>query len=385
MIVVQSIALRWCCLLTCLWLLFAAGIGRDLQAQEPEAPSTSTKLPAIRISSDGKDFVIDGTDRRFVIWGVNYDHDRDGKLIEDYWASDWATVESDMAEIKALGANTVRVHLQLAKFVNAPQLANEENLHRLAELVKLAERLGLYLDITGLGCYHKQDVPDWYDSLDEAERWAVQAFFWESVAKVCNESPAIFCYDLMNEPILPGDKDKATEWLAGDFAGKHFVQRITLDLNGRTREVVAKQWIETMVSAIRKEDSRALITVGVIPWAMVWPSAKPIFYSPEANEKLDFVSVHIYPESGQQDKARHAIQVHDIGKPIVIEETFPLKCSAEELSQFMEQSKDQSDGWISFYWGETIEELSTPPGTIAKSITSKWLEAFTKARPVEAN
>ena len=25
----------------------------------------------------------------------------------------------------------------------------------------------IYLDLTGLGCYHKQDVPAWYDELDE--------------------------------------------------------------------------------------------------------------------------------------------------------------------------------------------------------------------------
>ena len=48
--------------------------------------------------------------------------------------------------------------------------------------MKLAEATGLYLDITGLGCYHKKDVPEWYDKLDESDRWAAQAKFWEAVA-----------------------------------------------------------------------------------------------------------------------------------------------------------------------------------------------------------
>ena len=40
--------------------------------------------------------------------------------------------------------------------------------------------------------------------MDEAQRWRVQALFWEAVAKTCAKSNAVFCYDLMNEPILPG-------------------------------------------------------------------------------------------------------------------------------------------------------------------------------------
>ena len=51
-------------------------------------------------------------------------------------------------------------------------------------LVRLAEETGLYLDVTGLGCYHRGDVPAWYDALDEAARWDVQARFWSAVAKL---------------------------------------------------------------------------------------------------------------------------------------------------------------------------------------------------------
>jgi hypothetical protein len=67
----------------------------------------------------------------------------------------------------------------------------------------LAEQTGLYLDLTGLGCYHKQDVPQWYDKLTEQDRWAAQAVFWETVAKTCAHSPAIFCYDLLSESRKP--------------------------------------------------------------------------------------------------------------------------------------------------------------------------------------
>jgi aryl-phospho-beta-D-glucosidase BglC (GH1 family) len=171
-----------------------------------------------------------------VAWGFNYDHDDAGRLLEDYWNQEWPTVAADFKEMKALGANVVRVHLQVSRFMKAARETDTAALERLARLVRLAEDTGLYLDITGLGCYRKADVPEWYNAMSEAERWDVQAVFWDAVVKVCAQSPAVFCYDLMNEPILPGEDRKETEWLAGEFAGMNFVQRLTLDLAGRARE-----------------------------------------------------------------------------------------------------------------------------------------------------
>ena len=82
----------------------------------------------------------------------------------------------------------------------------------------LADETGLYLDLTGLGCYHKQDLPPWYDALEEAQRWEVQARFWSAIARACRGSPAVFCYDLMNEPVIGGGKPG--EWLTGELGGK---------------------------------------------------------------------------------------------------------------------------------------------------------------------
>ena len=33
----------------------------------------------------------------------------------------------------------------------------------------------------------------------------MQARFWEAVAATCRNRPAVFCYDLMNEPIVTED------------------------------------------------------------------------------------------------------------------------------------------------------------------------------------
>lgn len=344
-------------------------------AENPTAP-----LDRIRISSDGRRFIHETSGERFTMWGVNYDHDDAGRLIEDYWETEWNAIEEDFQEIKELGANVVRIHLQLARFLETKDRIQAGNLQRFKNLIRLAERKGLYLIVTGLGCYHKMDVPSWYDKLNEADRWDVQERFWRAIAAAGKGSPAVLSYDLMNEPIVPGEKPE-TDWLAGEFGGKHFVQRIALSLDGRTREDVAKRWIKKLSIAIRSIDNAPLLTVGVIPWAQVFKGAKPLFYAPGVGDPLDFVSVHFYPKKNEIDGSLAALKVYDIGKPLVIEEIFPLSCSLEEAAEFIDRSRSFCDGWVSFYWGKTIAE-NERANQMKGAILAKWLRWFREnARP----
>ena len=72
----------------------------------------SRKLERIRVSEDSTHFVSSQSGKRFVVWGVNYDHDSQGRLLDEYWVDEWETVAEDFREIKELGANCVRIHLQ---------------------------------------------------------------------------------------------------------------------------------------------------------------------------------------------------------------------------------------------------------------------------------
>jgi len=340
--------------------------------------ASAAAMEGVRVSPDGKSFVLAKSGQLFRVWGVNYDHDshgEHGRLLEDYWHDEWDTVASDFREMKELGANVVRIHLQLGKFMSTADTPNEQSLAQLRRLLVLAEETGLYLDITGLGCYHKADTPAWYDALDETARWAVQARFWSAIARTCRGSPAVFCYDLMNEPILDGKKDAG--WLAGELGGKHFVQRLTLDPGKRTTIEIAKAWVDQLTAAIRAEDREHLITVGVIPWAQIWPGAKPIFYSPEVSGALDFVSIHLYPGKGEVDRALTAMAAYEIGKPLLIEETFPLSCSIEEMDDFLKRSKPRTAGYVSFYWGRTVPEYeaATEKREVA-ALVGAWLKYF---------
>jgi hypothetical protein len=334
-------------------------------------------LDWIRVAEDRRGFILESTKRQFVPWGFNYDHDEAGRLIEDYWEGEWSKVEEDFGEMRELGANVVRIHLQFGKFMEAKNRANERALARLRLLVKLAEQERLYLDITGLACYHKQDVPGWYDDLSEAERWDAQACFWEALARTCAASPAVFCYDLMNEPVVPGGKRAAREWLGPPFAGKHFVQFITLDQLERPRPDIARAWIKRLTLAIRRHDKRHLITVGLVDWSLDRPGLTSGYVPARIADELDFLSVHIYPERGKITAALDTLKGFATGKPVVIEETFPLKCSRAEFEEFVTGSQQHAAGWIGFYWGKTAEECRRS-GTIGDAMMLGWLEFFRK-------
>ncbi len=334
----------------------------------------------IRVSSDHSGFILGTSNKAFIPWGFNYDHDSSGRLLEDYWDKEWPKVEGDFHQMRLLGANVVRIHLQLGRFLKSADKPNEANFAQLAKLLSLAEKENLYLDLTGLACYHKQDVPTWYDRLSEEDRWNVQARFWELVAKQCAPSPSIFCYDLMNEPVVPGGARKSGDWLGPPFGGSCFVQFISLDAKDRPRPAVARQWCRKLARAIRKVDARHLVTVGLVPWSLDKPGLSSGFVPKEVAGEIDFLCVHVYPAAHKGDEAIQTLNGFAVGKPVVVEEMFPLACSVQELEQFIDRSKPAASGWIGFYWGKTPEEYRQGK-TLSDAITLSWLELFQRKRP----
>jgi hypothetical protein len=370
------------------WLLRFSGSAREISVGgilslicalcEP-APAAEAKLEPVAVAKDQKGFVLASSGRAFTPWGFNYDHDEIGRLLEDYWKREWPKLEEDFREMKELGANVVRVHLQFGKFMDTPERPNEAALRQLGRLVTLAEQVGLYLDLTGLGCYHKADVPAWYDALGEKERWQAQAKFWEAIARQCAKSPAIFCYDLMNEPVVAGAPRKAGDWLGPPFAGKHFVQFITLNAAGRAPHAVATGWIRTLRDAIRTHDRRHLVTVGLVDWSLDRPGLRSGFVPDNVAPDLDFLCVHLYPKKDEGAKALETLRGFAVGKPVVIEETFPLRCSMPEFESFLRDSRAVASGWIGFYWGKTPAELRRSR-EIADALLLGWLEFFQRER-----
>ena len=65
----------------------------------PALTSGAEEMEWVKVSGDKKVFVLTGSGRPFIPWGFNYDHEGDGKLIEDYWGDQWPTVESAFREM----------------------------------------------------------------------------------------------------------------------------------------------------------------------------------------------------------------------------------------------------------------------------------------------
>jgi hypothetical protein len=329
----------------------------------------------IEVTPDGSGFRLAPSGRPFTPWGFNYDRDDQGRLLEDYWDADWPRVEQDFGEMKALGATVVRIHLQVARFMRAPDRADEQALGRLGRLLDLAARTGLYLDLTGLGSYRRADVPRWYLDSTEEQRWAAQARFWDAVAARCAPHPAVFAYNLMNEPVSPGGPVK--DWVAGSLAGFDYVEFITRDPRGRSRVEVARRWLATLIPAIRRHDPRRPITVGMF----YLDGRGALSLGERAGElarDLDHVSIHIYPTEAQAGDAAALLTPVAVGKPIVIEETYPFNCSAPALARFLDGSRGHAAGWIGFYWGKTLDE-ATRSALPRDAVLASWLRLFRDA------
>jgi hypothetical protein len=369
-------------LIACLSLC-GCGARNSIGSKTANSPAQPASLKRIVVSPDHRGFVTKDSRTPFVPWGMNYGNDLG--LMEDFWGTNWQVLTTDFRELKRLGANVVRVHLQFGKFMKGPSEPDGTALGQFSRLLHLAEETRLHLDVTGLACYRPADAPEWYDAMDESARWAAQAQFWVAVAKVCRSSPAVFCYDLMNEPTVPGSKRESGQWRSGHLLGEFdFVQFITLDPGKRMRSQIAFEWIQQMAAAIHSQDTNHLVTVGLLPWSRDWKHLSgfvPARIAPE----VDFISVHLYPDSKKPGEALEALGQCAAGKPIVIEETFPLSCGVKELEEFLRASREIACGWVGHYGGDSPEDLDALERagklSIAKRIYREWLRMFVRLRP----
>lgn len=317
------------------------------------------------IASGNKLIKEDG--KSFRVWGFNWGNG----MLEDHWNNDWSGLVGDFKEMSEYGANTVRLPLQYEAFMKNATTPNQQSLNKLKQLIKVAEDNKLYLIVSGLNAFEKQSQPAWYNNMTDDERWATQAVFWEAIAGAIGKSPAVLAYDLMNEPVVA--VDPANGWLPGAaFGGYYFVQNIALNTNGRTTVELMRQWIQKMTQAIRKKDSKHLITVGFLPFHTFAQ------FAPD----LGMMSTHLYPKTGETDKDALSIQKFLSDKPLIISEIFPLNCSDVELQQFIVEQNKNVSGWVSHYNGKTLEELQAS-GTIPDAIYRAALLKFIEMAPTQ--
>jgi hypothetical protein len=324
-------------------LVLALGSASPAQGQ-PRAPDVPIGLPEVH--RRGGDLVAAG--EPFRVWGFNYglgprypilayfDHPTERRL---------QGVVADMRRARSLGANTLRVYLEIRAFMKGPHQPNPRALAALAALLDKAEQLHVYLDLTGNLVWRAP--PIWYDALPEQARWAVQARFWRAVARTAQASPAVLVYELTSEPIIADAKD----WYCGAIDGYTFIQRIVRKTAGRDRGQLARRWIRLLAGSIRRHDQRHLIGLGLLPFGGAFGAAN-------VADLLDVLLLHEYPEQGRESEAVSLVRDFAAqGKPVVLGETAPLLASRETWRAFLSGSREFLDGHLFFYDGRGAEEI----------------------------
>jgi hypothetical protein len=327
-------------------------------------------METVKIAADKKGFILHPSGDRYIPWGHNYA----SVDIMERLANDPARVEREFTEMKAAGTTVARIHPEMPRIMAGPDKADPHALDQLRKLLKIAENSGIHLKITGLACYKIKDRLAWYDSMDEQDRWKTQAFFWETIARTCAESPAVFAYDLVNEPAAVAKR--ADGWYMGRMGDVEFCQWLSLNPGKRKGDDIFREWTKRMVAAIRRHDQTHLITMGMLPF--------PGAYKASA-EQLDFVSPHLYPKTGKVDDEIKLLKQFDWGKPIVIGETFPLSCDAGDERDFLLKSRDFAHGWIGHWPDESPASLAemkkSGKATIHSTIWLSWIDLFKEIRP----
>lgn len=337
----------------------------------------------VAVAPDHRGFELLPSRKAYYPWGFNYGNR--GRLIEDFWLHHWPTVARDFRNMRRLGANVVRVHLQYGKFMLSPEKPNPVSLKLLSRLLRLAEKNHLYLDLTGLGCYRVSDTPKWYNAMNDRQRWKAQENFWRAIAATCAPSHCVFCYDLINEPLVPGSRQRPGQWQPkSSFGGYDFLQFIALNPGHAGRPALAVRWINAMTRAIRSRDKKTLITVGLLPWIPQWGWISgfiPRVIAPH----VSFISIHIYPQSKDLTQAMDVLRRCAVGKPVVIEETFPLSCTAAQERHFLLASRRIACGWMGHYDGLTLQDyhkLSLQHRlTIGEAIYRSFERMFVQLKP----
>jgi hypothetical protein len=327
----------------------------------------------------GRTFVGRESGERFVPWGQNQGLDHQVDVF-------------DLREIKQMGSNVVRIHLQFKDIMADCTSARPAALAELGDTLRRAEENGIYLDLTGLASYSGDDQdPACYRNATEEGRWSAQEAFWRAVAQRVAGSPAVFALNIANEPIVPASRTPCWAGPAppeqpgasncpGSFGGHYFPQNITREPNGRPDAEIGRAWIRRMRDAIRVHDREHLITLGCSPFTRCVGLNGPALAS-----ALDYLSVHVYPrdctpappagkdpcldersmENGSGNPLTYELDLVAAyasgGDPVVVEETFPLRGSPELVRRFILASRAHVTGWVG-QWGDlTMSQIRADP------------------------
>jgi len=274
--------------------------------------------------------------------------------LDDPTARGLRSISKDFARARRHGANTIRIYIELGQVMRTLTRPRARTLPALDALIRVAERRGVFLDITGNLVWRPARAPSGYDQLSDRDRWEVQARFWRHVAGVAARSPAVLAYELTSEPVII----EGGYWYHGLLGGYWFAPNVAREVAPSKANSVARSWIRYLRRAVRRVDSRHLIGLGMLPWVGDWA-----FGPRNVAPLLDVLFVHSYAADGRvREEVSVVREFAASGKPVVLGETYPYAGSLDTQRHFLAESAPHVQGQLSFFLhGEPIEGVVSDP------------------------
>ena len=332
------------------WLLPVLGVwislaGTAVQAQTNTPPLTN-RLPKIRVAAAQRAFVSE-IGQPFVPFGVTYYRPGTGWAPQVWTKWDAEATRKDFAAMRRVGVNCARVFLSYHSFYSQPGILNPEGLAKFDQFLEIAEAAGIYVHPTGPDHWEGPAVGQPV-AIEDPNTVAALEKFWQLFAARYRGRSVIFGYDLKNEPELAWDSDilrqRWNTWLAKKYPGED-ARKAAWGTNGPQpdakgilpppsdqdalksrplldyqtfREEIADEWTRRQATAIKTADPDALVTVGLIQWAVPALLPGPVKYyaafRPARQAKfLDFLEIHFYPfAQGAFEYRTEAEELHNL-------------------------------------------------------------------------
>ncbi len=325
-------------------------------------------VPMARISVRGRRLYAGSTPWR--AWGMNWgvgDHSPVLEYFDDPTSAKLAGLTAELRTAHRLGANSMRIYLELGQVMQTPDRARTNTLAALRNLLKAAEKERIYLDITGNLVWRPQRVPAWYDRLSEQSRWQVQANFWRAVAHTASSSPAVLCYELTSEPIV----SEGPGYYLGELGGWTFVQSIAVR-RGRNARTLARAWTRQLAAAVRSQDDRP-VTIGLLS------SLHGAFAPANVADLLDMLVMHEYPQRGKAaDSLALVRSFAAFKKPVLLGETYLLLTDEPTQRAFLLGANRDLVGALEFFDGRNPDHMTV--STITDAVYQRSLRQFIALR-----
>ena len=340
-------------------LVGATGIGglftSSTKSQDPAMPRISIRDGQLYAGSNP-----------FRAWGMNWGYEKHTPIFayfDNPSSANFATLQAELLVAREMGANSMRVYLEVGQVMASPTQPRQRTLIALQRLLALAQSNRIYLDITGNLVWRPALSPAWYERMSWRERWQVQARFWRAIANAASNSPAVLCYELISEPII---SPSPTHYY-GEIGDWYFVQSIA-SAPASQQPLLARQWTQLMASAVRSFDDRP-VTIGLLPL-----NDGP-FAPANIGGYLDMLSVHVYPTAANLADSISLIKAFAAyKKPVLLGETFMLFCDPPTHRAFLTGSAPYLAGIFEFFNGKDPRTLQ--PHTSLDAMYKASLQDF---------